>query len=293
MEQRTQFRNLDFIVIGALKGGTTSLFHYLRHHPDIFIPPEKELPFFSNEKRFSSGWDQFYSEFLAKASPDSLLGKVTPQYMERPASHVPERMFYLMPQVKLIALLRNPIERAYSHFRMEKRFHRENRSFEEAVSSLIQNVRPKIYFTASQYGTMLSNYLKYFSRRQVLIHFTEEFETMPETVLDSIYTFLGLETGFRPPNFGKRYHVGGRQRFPFLTPLVKQIYPLKWLYRTLPLGKRRVIWGWFTNEGNVVREVAPAMDVSIRSRLMEFYSSDVAQLESILETKVPWKEFHV
>jgi hypothetical protein len=291
LELKTISRGLDFIVIGALKGGTTTLFHYLRHHPQIYVPPEKEIPFFSNEKRFSSGWEQFYSEFLIQAPSKALLGKFTPQYMERPARHVPERMFRLMPHVKLIALLRNPIERAYSHYRMEKRFGREARSFEEAFSSYSKGAGRKIYFTASQYGTMLRHYLNYFTRDQLLIHFTDDFEREAGTVLDSICAFLGLPPGFRPPNLGRRYHVGGRQRFPLLTPIVRKMYPLKWLYRSLPLAKRRVIWGWFTNEGNVVREVALPIDPSLRQQLLEYFASDIALLESILEKKVPWKEF--
>jgi len=282
---------MDFLVIGALKSGTTSLFHYLRNHPQIYVPPEKEVPFFSNEKRFAIGWDSYFREFFSEAPADAILGTVTPQYMERPSSFVPQRIFQLMPRIKLIALLRNPIDRAFSHYRMESRFNREPRKFEEAAASDLGKEKLKIYFTAGQYGAMLDQFLDYFPREQLLVHFTDALEETPEKVLDSIMAHLGLATGFRPLNLGKRYHVGGRQRFPVLVPFVKKITPLKRLYRTLPLSSRRVIWGWVTNEGNVKRETAPPLDPAVRLQLRDFYLPDIVRMESLLGKKVPWKEF--
>ena len=101
---------LDFVVIGASKSGTTSLFHYLGEHPSIWLPPSKDAPFFSADEWFEKGWGWMLEDTFRGAPIDQLWGTVTPRYMED--DRVPERMVGLMPHLKLVALLRNPIDRA-------------------------------------------------------------------------------------------------------------------------------------------------------------------------------------
>src|SRR6266487_1947701 len=110
---------LDFIIIGAQKAGTTSLYHYLREHPGIYMPPEKEAPFFTSKGSFLRDWEQFAADYFGAASVEQRWGKATPAYMADP--RVAARIHSLMPRVLLIALLRNPVERAYSHYMMSVR----------------------------------------------------------------------------------------------------------------------------------------------------------------------------
>src|SRR4051794_6700075 len=87
-------RTLDFIIIGAQKSGTTSLYKYLQPHPSIYMLPEKEAPFFSAEALYSRGWEWYRQEFFSQAPPERIWGKATPMYMAN--LQVPERIHELM-----------------------------------------------------------------------------------------------------------------------------------------------------------------------------------------------------
>ena len=195
-----RIKPLDFLVVGAVKSGTTALFHYLRHHPQIYLPPEKELGFFSNEEWFAKGWDRFVHEFFRHAPIDTLWGKVTPQYMAYP--QVPERIFKCMPNVKLIALLRNPVDRAFSHYRMAVRTGAEVRDFAHVISDQLTQLDAVNFLTLGQYGRILKSFLRFFPGEQLILLFTDDLNERPQSVLDSILTYLGLEAGFSPKILG-------------------------------------------------------------------------------------------
>jgi Sulfotransferase domain len=282
---------LDFVVIGVHKSGTTALFHYLRHHPQLYIPPEKEVGFFSNEEWFARGWEQFVQEFFPRAPMDVLWGKITPQYMAY--SQVPERLFRKMPEVKLIALLRNPVDRAFSHYRMTVRMGGEKRTFGEVISDQLKNLDSINFLTLGEYGRILRLFLRYFPPEQLLVLFTDELEKHPQFVLDSILTHIGLQPGFSPSNLGDPYHRGGvRQRFPWLIPAARRALPLWWVWKALPENRKRVIRFWFQTQINTVPESPPPLQADLRRKLIGFYQTDVLGLENLIRKKVPWEEFH-
>ncbi|MGH9436648.1 MAG: sulfotransferase family protein, partial [Terriglobia bacterium] len=109
-------RRLNFFVIGAMKAGTTSLHYYLKEHPGLFLPIEKEIPFFAMDELYERGMDWYLDEFFSKAGTGQLLGTVSPPYMLN--SKAAERIYRALPDVKLIALLRDPIDRAKSQYKM-------------------------------------------------------------------------------------------------------------------------------------------------------------------------------
>jgi hypothetical protein len=151
-------KTLDFLVIGAHKAGTTALFQYLRRHPQPFLPREKEAGFFSNDYWWDRSWKAFAEEFFDQAPVGALWGKVTPQYMAYP--EVPARIRALMPEVKLVAILRNPVDRACSHYRMAVCTLTERCSFEDAAVALQRGPdNPTSYLAMGQYGRILSSYL--------------------------------------------------------------------------------------------------------------------------------------
>jgi hypothetical protein len=282
---------LDFLVIGAHKSGTTALFQYLRYHPQIFLPPEKEIAFFSNESWFAQGWDKFAEEFFYQASLNALWGKVTPQYMA--FSRVPQRLHDTMPEVKLIALLRNPVDRAFSHYRMALRTNSERRTFEDVVSKNRKEDKSPGYFSLGEYGRILSGYLQYFPLNQLLILFTDDLESRPQFVVDSIIRYLGVDERYAAKNLCTRYHVGGtKQRFPWLIPTMKRVYPLWRLWKILPERRRRLIRFWFHTEFNMASEPPSQLNPSLRGYLVEYFREDVRNLETLTAMKVPWMEFH-
>ena len=223
------------------------------------------------------------------APPDSLWGKITPHYWEDP--RVPERMFAKMPDIKLIALLRNPIDRLFSHYRFLVRRGVEPRPFEEVVFD--KNSRKYHYYTPlGEYGRILNSFLKYFPPHQLQVAFSEDLERQPESVLDSLMAFLGLTPGYRPENLGKRYNVGGTQtRLTWLISFAKSTWPVKWAWRALPERIRVGIGKWYFFEVAPVPEKAAPLQPEIRQQLVNYYKSDILELQDIIRTSVPWKEF--
>jgi hypothetical protein len=115
----------DFVVIGAAKSGTTALYHQLRHHHGLYLPPSKEAPFFTKDDVYRRGWEAHLAEPFTAAPPDLLWGTVTPRYRDL---GIPARMHEAMPDARLIALLREPVARVYSKYRLLVRRGRERRS---------------------------------------------------------------------------------------------------------------------------------------------------------------------
>jgi hypothetical protein len=283
-------KNLDFIIIGAPKSGTTTLFYYLREHPRIFLPDDKEQPFFSKKDLFENGWDAFASRVFKDAPSDKLWGKISPQYMTYP--HVPERIHQLMPEVKLIACLRNPVDRAFSHHRMNIMRKTEERSISEVLSHQRNNPDSNTYLLCGQYGRILSDFVRYFPSDQLLVHFTDDLDKQPQLVMDSILKYLGLETGFTPANLGKRYNMGGeKQRFSNLIPAARNISVVRRLWKTIPEKNRRKLLFLFRFRMNTVAEKGKPLPQEVRSELIDYYRNDVFELEKILRRKVPWSEF--
>ena len=228
---------LDFIVIGAQKAGTTSLFEYLRHHPQLSMPADKEAPYFSHDPLFARGWRDYMAR-IALVDPERRWGTVTPHYMvggvykrvraqaEAAGGYdertVPLRIHERLPDVRLIAILRDPVARARSHHQMMLMNGFERRSFDEAIEELL---RPDAlersrrqpgegtgYVTWSEYRRILGGYYDVFAPEQILVGFTEELERSPEQLLTRVHDFLGVSSDFVPENLGVRYRTGGTER---------------------------------------------------------------------------------
>lgn len=304
-QAESQAKPLDFVVIGASKSGTTTLFNYLRHHPRLYLPLAKELPFFARDDWFERGWDRFVADYFHRASPEALWGTVTPQYLED-GVRTPQRMYQLMPQVKLVVILRNPVDRAFSTYRMRVMKGRETRSFEQVVEAQLDpaalararqfpwhpDTATDCYLVTGEYGRALQQFAAYFPREQFQVLFTADLEQRPQFVLDAIFTFLGLEPGFSPPNLGQRYYVGGSgRRFSWLIPSLQKISPFRRLWRGFSADRKRAILWWFKTQIAVKRAAPPELPLALRRRLVEFYRPDVAALENFIGQKVPWEEF--
>lgn len=298
-------KTLDFIIIGAQKSGTTSLYRYLQSHPRIYMPPDKEAPFFSDNERLAKGWSWYLNEYFAGAPGDALWGKASPQYMA--VSAVPVRIKAQIPSVKLIAILRNPIDRAYSHYKMAVRRGTEQRNFVEALEQLLPlsamraarelqafpEDETRFYLAWGEYGRILGNYLEHFSIEQLKVVFLDDLEQRPQEVLDTVVEFLELPTEYTPANLGRRYHRGGvRRRYTRFRAFLKRT-PLIWIWRRLPSRLQRTLSFWYD-----IYDVVPdgqsrsAVPDYIREKLVKFYRADVQNLEELLGVQVPWSEFH-
>jgi hypothetical protein len=318
---------LDFIVIGAQKAGTTSLFEHLRHHPEVFLPPGKEVHYFSHDTERTRGWADYIKKNFAAADPSRKWGTVTPSYMvggvydtsKTPpdiASRYDERTVPLRirehsPAVRLIAILRDPVERAHSHYRMASMNGLERRSFDDAIEQLLSpdalersRRHPKEdtgYITWGEYGRILAGYFDVFPREQILVVFTDELNQAPERLLFRIYEFLGIEPGFVPHNIGTRYRVGGERRYSWLRigearRAVSHNQVARSLWKALPDIIRHPIDRAFDRSVYTVdlwNRRAPAdLDVpslTTRRQLREHFEEDAHRLARLIDVPAPWQ----
>ena len=217
----------DFLVIGAQKGGTTSLFDDLVQHPSVICPYTKEAQFFNRRLRCTLCYRGYFpSRYMVwrarrRIGQPVLTGEATPEYLFHPA--VPARVHRLLPRARLVVLLRDPIARAFSHYQHMRRAGNEPLGFEEAIAAEPKRLKglqelaekaPLTELTALQhyscgargiYVTQPRRWLTYYSREQVFIGFSEELFESLRTVFDRVCRFLGLEQWaprFRVSNSG-------------------------------------------------------------------------------------------
>jgi hypothetical protein len=194
----------DFLVIGAQKAGTTALYAYLRWHPDIVGPFWKEVSFFDRHWWRGEAW---YRGQLPLRTEGKLVGEASPSYVFHPLA--PERVFALVPDVRLVMLVREPVERTYSHYQHEVALGREPLSFEDALERERERLRGEVerlradprafsrawwdhaYVARSLYADQLERWFEFFPREQVLVVTTEELGTRPAETYASVLAFLG------------------------------------------------------------------------------------------------------
>jgi hypothetical protein len=178
----------DFVIIGAQKGGTSFLYHLLTLHPLVEPAARKELHFFDDPQRFDNGAGWYRRCFPQSSWKDgrrSITGEATPSYLFDPP--VPKRMAGVVPQARLITLLRNPIDRAYSHFQMQVKRGSEPNTFEEAIEQ-----QDSSYLSRGIYVDQLLRWFALFSREQMLILKSEDFFERPVEHLKVVLNFLEL-----------------------------------------------------------------------------------------------------
>ena len=195
----------DFVIIGAQKGGTSFLYHLLTLHPLVEPAARKELHFFDNPELFDHGAEWYRRCFPRLNSKDgqrSITGEATPYYLFDPP--VAKRMAQIVPQARLIALLRNPIDRAYSHYQMQVKRGTEPRTFEEAIEQ-----QHSSYMSRGIYVDQLLRWFEFFGKEQMLILKSEDFFARPVETLKVVLTFLDLPD-WQPeaPELQQRRHSG-------------------------------------------------------------------------------------
>jgi hypothetical protein len=179
----------NLVVIGARKAGTTSLYHYLRAHPDIGMPREKELDFFVAERNWRRG-----REWYERLFPDdtSVRGEASPFYTSLPRYRgVPERMAALLPDARIIYLVRDPVERLLSHYTMDIWMGRERRSLAEVVRD-----EQGQFVVESRYWMQLEPYLTRFPADQILVLDAAALLHRRANTLRRVFAFLEVDESF-------------------------------------------------------------------------------------------------
>jgi hypothetical protein len=260
----------NFLIVGAAKSGTSSLWHYLRAHPDVFVPSQKEIYFFDRDPVFKRGID-WYASLFAEAGSKKAVGEATPSYIASPAA--PERMASIVPNARLVAILRNPIDRAYSHYLHTRYYAWERASFAEAVArerSAPEGSEWPYYLLFSRYLPQLERLAKHFPREQILVLLLDDLQRDPVQAFKTLCGHLGIDESVIPPNVGEVTNAYRETRLKALTGLIFR--PRVWT--RIPKKMRPTIARLLTREG---REHKP-MDPKTRAELADYFAADNAAL---------------
>jgi len=229
----------NFLIIGPPKSGTSSLFYYLCLHPCVAIPKKKEIYFFDLD--YSNGMNWYKAHFPTIFQKYIMIaqhgyfstGEATPSYLFNP--HAPKRVYQSIPDVKLIILLRNPIDRAYSHYYHMVRCGYESLSFGDAIAKeqewlprerelyslddkyISSRYRNFSYLAQSIYIDQILNWHKYFSKQQLLIINSEHFYNNTRAAMKTAYDFLSL-----PENILNQFQPTNVSRYPPMNPTTRK-----------------------------------------------------------------------
>jgi hypothetical protein len=191
---------LDFVLAGAQKSGTTALHYFLNKHPNITMGDQQEIHFFDNDALFVSepDYEELHKHY-PPLGPSTIAGDCTPSYIyHEPAA---ERIWKYNPKIKLVILLRNPVDRAFAHWNMQRFRDREPLDFFDAVreeKTRIAGAPPAqarrfAYVDRGFYGRQLARLFKFFPREQVKVVKFEDFKEKQRETLISIFSFLDLK----------------------------------------------------------------------------------------------------
>ena len=201
----------EFLGVGVQKGGTTTLQRLLEQHPSAFLPAAKELHYFSLHYALGEGW---YRVQFAEAGAQQRCGEITPYYLFHPAA--PARIQALLPQARLIVLLRDPVKRALSQYFHSRRLGLEPLELEPALAAEAQRLaaaeaalaaadgrhrshQEHSYLARSRYEQQLQRVEALFPAEQLLVLRSEDLFAQPEQVWGQVLTFLELEALPLPP----------------------------------------------------------------------------------------------
>lgn len=295
----------NFFIIGAQKAGTTSLYHYLTQHPQVYLSPVKEPCFFNHElnssgevvdgsfgnpgqraPRFSS-IDEYRATFRG-VEGEVAIGEASPPYIYVPGTA--ERIKRYAPEAKIIAILRNPADRAYSAYLHAVRIGREPLTdFAQALEEEENRVRENWHYTFHYrsrgfYYAQIKRYYEVFRREKVGVWLYEDLRKDPTSVTQSIFRFLGVDDAFMPDTSSKHNPSGvpkGAMSHAMIKAMDKtasafletftsssKVYPL--------LSKVR------QSVQNRMVAKPPPIDPEIRSRLLEGYKEDISKLQELI-----------
>ena len=191
----------NFLIIGAMKAGTSSLFEYLQQHPQLIPAFRKEIHFFDENEKYNRGLPWYRSHFPLhrKLPKGGMTYEATPRYLYHP--EMAKRIYENLPEVKLIALLRNPTDRAISHYFHDLRY---DGMEPQPMGQFLRE--KKGYKRRGLYRKQLTRYLNYFPPDQLLVLNSDSFFQHPDLAVKRIFNFLGVDSNVKI-NTNKQWHV--------------------------------------------------------------------------------------
>ena len=276
----------NFMIIGVAKAGTTSLYRYLDQHPQVFMCPVKETNFFAYADARGGTWTgegdppdparfhvktlEAYEALFEGVTDEIAIGEASPLYFR--SLTAARRIRECIPDVKLVASLRNPANRAFSGFLMRVRRGRAAMNIRERLTPESHHVREGFYFNR------LKRYFDIFGRHQIKVCIFEEFMEEPAKVVVDLFDFLGVDTNF-VPDTTIRHNPAGVPKSRLLSRLFFNSTLMRTAKRVLPDGMQRMA-------KRVQRQnlrAPPTFPADLRAELLDFYREDIYKLQVLLD----------
>lgn len=291
----------NFICVGAQKSGTTTLHDILNQHPEICLPTDKETKFFQRDDRFNKGLE-YYKEHFSVNLNHKIIGEIDPEYMY--FNYVPKRIYdTLGAETKLIFLLRNPIDRAFSHFLMSKKRGYEDLSFSDAIlmeserilkddsqsDFSISNHLNFSYLDRGYYSTQINEYLKYFNKENMLfVLFEDELIADRQTTIRKILSFLNVATNFDGSIYIKS-NIKKRYRIKLFAQVLGKHNLVKSIIKTIiPKVFRKRLKSLLINLNTTKKDIESLESRKKLKYLNKHFESEIIHLENIIEKKTNW-----
>jgi hypothetical protein len=291
----------DFLLIGAAKSGTVSLYHYLKQHPGIFMCPVNECNFFAlhgvdldaafrgpvdreTVERYCVRDPAAYEALFDAAVPGQRRGEASPLYLYSPVA--PQNIRQSMPQARLIAVLRQPADRAYSNYLHYRRAGIEPLpTFAQALAAEPERIAggwgPWPFWHYRQvgfYAAQVQRYYEAFGRDQVMVCLYDDLWADPVALLQKMFAFIGVDPTFAP-DVSVRHNIAGRPKNHRLYSLMTRPNALKQVVNTvLPVTVRARLRDWI-HGWNVT---TPPFDPALRRRLNQGYREDILALQALI-----------
>ncbi|NER47328.1 MAG: tetratricopeptide repeat protein [Symploca sp. SIO1A3] len=199
-QEKQQLSAPNFLIIGQTKCGTTSLYAYLKQHPQILPALTKEIKFWHSKSNFDRGLDWYLAHFSPICSGQNLItGEATPEYLSSPEAA--QRLWPIFPEMKLIILLRNPVDRAISQYYFRCKRGGEHRSLEKAIFSELKMLTQQreidhhnlYYLFPGIYINSIITWMELFPQKQFLILKSEDFFSATASTVNQVFQFLAVE----------------------------------------------------------------------------------------------------
>ena len=300
-------RKPNFFIVGAPKSGTTSLFHYLDQHPDIYIPSIKEPRFFIADDILATSDDDPIKEYLLrtstlnqqeyldlyKNSSNKILGDASIQYLYHYETVIPKMLKLVGKDVKILIVLRNPVDRAFSNYSHNLSTY-ENLDFEQALASESDRILNGFnsfwhYKGHSMYGKQVEAFFQNFDN--VKLVFFEDFISDIENTVKDIYTFLDVDSSFTTSDYLVNKKNTGQAKSKLFNQFmvnVKKIKGVKKIAYSI-FGERRVKhFNELILRANLSKKKVK-LDVKLRDQLNQFFKQDVEYLKKVVPNqKIDW-----
>lgn len=276
--------SLDFIGVGAPRAATTWLHACLREHPDIYVPPQKELNYFSTRTLFTTTNHilslQWYRAQFAGSKHYRIRGELSPSYITDPEAA--ERIFRMFPDVKILINLRNPVDALYSSYRLGSCFYNLGNTFEDFLAT-----KPD-FKKSFLYHKLVREYLQRFPGEQIHFIFFRDVLIDSEKVLRDLYNFLGvpyhaplcLDTAINNYNFCQSLLL--RTILESVKKNLDRFAPVEYCYKRIGvdrLGKRIA-------QMNSRKRETPPMNPETRHALLEYYRQPNGELAALLKVNL-------